>query len=285
MSDDCVSYVYAVGKRGRALESAAAAGAAATGHRGLRAVFGGQLGALVSSVPAAQFTEEAVKSQLESLDQLETIARAHHAVVAAAWEETTVLPMRLATVFLDDARVADMLRNRADELAALLGRLEGHVEWGVKVYADPHGALTAAAPVSSGSTGAGPGRDYLRQRRAQRRVHEHALRAAEAVAAGVAQAAGEVATAGVAHRPQQSGAVAAGSGENVANYAFLVRSQHTERFQRAVRTQADRTAGVRVEITGPWAPYSFSTTAAAHDGSTSTTAAHDGSTPEDANGR
>ncbi|MCQ4043720.1 GvpL/GvpF family gas vesicle protein [Streptantibioticus rubrisoli] len=275
MSDDCVSYVYAVGQRGPALESAAAAGTAASGHRGLRAVFGGQLGALVSSVPADQFSEEGVKSQLESLDQLEAIARAHHAVVAAAWEETTVLPMRLATVFLDDARVADMLRNRADELARLLGQLEGHVEWGVKVYADPHGAPTPAAPVPSGTTGAGPGRDYLRQRRARRRVHEHVVHAAEAVAARVAEAAGEVATAGVAHRPQQNGAVAAGSGENVANYAFLVRSQHTQRFQRAVRSQADGMVGVRIEITGPWAPYSFST---------STTAAHDGSTPADAHG-
>ncbi|WP_269855924.1 GvpL/GvpF family gas vesicle protein [Streptomyces sp. RPT161] len=275
MSDDRVSYVYAVGKRGPALESAATIGAAASGHRGLRTVCEGGLGALVSSVPAEQFTEEGVKYQLESLDQLEVIARAHHAVVAAAWEHTTVLPMRLATVFLDDARVADMLRERAHDLARLLEQLEGHVEWGVKVYADPGAApTTAAAPVATVSVGSSPGRDYLRQRRARRQAHEQALRAADAVAARVAGAAREVASAGVEHRPQQDGPVSAGQGENVANYAFLVPSEHTARFQRAVRSQAADAAGVRIEITGPWAPYSFATTDA-----------HDGSPTEDNDGR
>ncbi len=263
MSDDHVSYVYAVGKHGRALESAAAAGTKASGHPDLRVVCGGELGALVSSVPAERFTEEGVKAQLENLDQLEAIARTHHAVVAAAWEQTTVLPMRLATVFLDDARAADMLRKRAADFGRLLGQLEGHVEWGVKVYADPR---AAAAPTSTVETGTSPGRGYLRQRRARQQAQEQVFRTADAVATRVAEAAGAVASAGVAHPPQQGGPVAAGPGENVANYAFLVCSQHTDRFQQAVRSQAFDTAGVRIEITGPWAPYSFSTTAA-DDGS------------------
>ncbi|USA05440.1 GvpL/GvpF family gas vesicle protein [Streptomyces lydicamycinicus] len=220
------------------------------------------LTALVSSVPADAFSEEGMKAQLENLTELEEIARTHHTVVEAAHTGTTVLPMRLATVYLDDARVRSMLRERGAEFDALLSRLEGHAELGVKVYADPRAAAADPAPASDGPEPAdppvSPGRAYLQQRRAQRRTQRDAYRAAGAVADEVRGRAAALARDRVAHRPQQ-GELAAGAGENIANEAYLVPTDQLREFHQAVAGLADGVPGVRIEVTGPWAPYSFAT--------------------------
>lgn len=198
------SYVYVLGRAGTALETAAAQ---LTGVRdgSLRAVTAGRLAALVSSVPADAFSEEGMKAQLENLTELEEIARRHHAVVEAAGTHATVLPMRLATVYLDDARVRSMLEARGAEFDELLSLLEGHAEVGVKVYADARAAAKASPPDSPdpAASPVSPGRAYLQQRRARQRTHRDAYRAAGAVAEEVRVRASALARDRVVHRPQQ----------------------------------------------------------------------------------
>lgn len=255
-----VRYVFAVGRCSGELE-AAAAGLTGPSGAPVRMVDGAGLGALVCDVPAGMYDEAGLKAQLEDMERLETLARSHHDVVAAAYEHTTVLPLRLATVCLDDGRVSGMLAERSDEFEALLARLEGHVEWGVKVYADPREAAAGTAAESSGGAGAAsgsPGRAYLQQRRRQRTTHRDTYRAAGAVAERVTELADGIATAKVAHRPQQ-GELAAGPGENTANDAYLVPASRGEDFRAAIGGIAEDVPGVRVEVTGPWAPYSFAT--------------------------
>ncbi|MFI5520973.1 GvpL/GvpF family gas vesicle protein [Streptomyces platensis] len=255
------SYVYAIGRAGAGLDTAAPR---LTGLRDgrVRTASADGLTALVSSVPADAFSEEGMKAQLENLTELEEIARTHHTVVEAAHTGTTVLPMRLATVYLDDARVRSMLRERGAEFDALLSRLEGHAELGVKVYADPSAAAAAPAPASDGpepdAPPVSPGRAYLRQRRAQRQTQRDAYRAAGAVADEVRGRAAALARERVAHRPQQ-GELATGAGENIANEAYLVPTDRLREFHRALAGLADGVPGVRIEVTGPWAPYSFAT--------------------------
>ncbi|MFH9267859.1 GvpL/GvpF family gas vesicle protein [Streptomyces sp. NPDC017546] len=251
-----MSYVYAVGRQGPALDGLATRLPGVDG-RPLRPVEGGGLCALVSPVPADTFGAQGLTAQMEDLERLEAVARAHHAVVDAAFAETSVLPMRLATVYLDDARVADMLVRQRSDFQELLGRLEGHVELGVKVYADPR---TAAAPPRPAAppTGAGAGRAYLRRRQEQQRDSQDVYRAASDVAARAARLAETVAASRAVHRPQQ-GQLASRPGVNVANEACLVPREHLERLRRELSALADDVSGVSIEVTGPWAPYSFAT--------------------------
>ena len=259
------SYVYAIGRAGTGLDTAAPR---LTGLEGgaLRTVTAAGLAALVSSVPADGYSAEGMTARMEDLAELEAIARTHHAMVEAAYASTTVLPMRLATVYLDDTRVESMLHERAADFGELLSWLEGHVELGVKVYADPRAAAEppAASPASAGTAPptTSPGRAYLQQRRAQRRTHRDAYRAAGAVAARIPEAVAGVGRARVAHRPQQ-GELASGAGENIANEAYLVPAGSVPEFRQAVAGLADDAPGVRIEVTGPWAPYSFATPSAA----------------------
>lgn len=258
-----VCYVFAVG-RADSLDSVAAR-VTGPGGADVRPVSAGGLAALVSDVPAGLYDEQGLKAQLEDMERLEALARTHHSVVAAAYEHTTVLPMRLATVYLDEERVAEMLTQRRAEFDALLARLEGQVEWGVKVYADPRGARAAgeggpaASDAEAGQASAGsPGRAYLQRRRQQRNTHRDTYRAAGAVTERVTALADGIATAKVSHRPQQ-GELAAGPGENIANDAYLVPAERSDDFRAAIGGIAEDVPGVRVELTGPWAPYSFAT--------------------------
>ncbi|MEU3619104.1 GvpL/GvpF family gas vesicle protein [Streptomyces sp. NPDC006872] len=88
-------------------------------------------------MPAQDFQETALRRHLGDLDWLQTVARAHHTVIEALAARTTVLPLRLATVQLDDGRVEAMLSEGADEFSHALRRLAGHLEWGVKIYVEP----------------------------------------------------------------------------------------------------------------------------------------------------
>ncbi|TJZ59072.1 GvpL/GvpF family gas vesicle protein [Streptomyces piniterrae] len=256
------SYVYAVGRAGPAFGAAAAQPTGILGGR-VRAVVARDLAALVSSVPADAFTTDGMKAQLENLADLEVMARTHHAVVEAAHAAgTTVLPMRLATVYLDDARVRSMLQEHGTGFGELLSWLEGHVELGVKVHAVPRAAPAAAEADATGTAPASslvsPGRAYLQRRRAQQRTQREVYQAAGGIADEVRSRAAALARAVVRHRTQQ-GELAPGTGENIANEAYLVPDDRIGEFHQALAGLADDAVGVRIEITGPWAPYSFAT--------------------------
>ncbi|MFD8809707.1 GvpL/GvpF family gas vesicle protein [Streptomyces sp. NPDC059597] len=255
MSDTELRYVYAVGRDEEALDRVTGLVTGVDGHS-LHTVRGGGLTALVSGVPADRFEEATLTAQLEDLDRLERLARAHHAVVDAAFAGTTVLPMRLATVYRDEARVAAMLEERRVPFGELLDLLDGHVELGVKVYAVARAAAPAPASPESEAAGTSPGRAYLRRRRAQRDTVRNAYRVAADLAEVAAREAGALAAARVSHRPQQ-GEWSEGRGENVANEAYLVPVGAVEEFR--ARLGSLTRPGVGVEVTGPWAPYSFAT--------------------------
>ena len=93
------------------------------------------LAAVVGSVDARAFGEDALASLLGGLDDIERVGRAHHQVIArVAAGGGPVLPLRLATVYPDDDTVRALLARRRGEFAGLLARFQDTVEWGVQVY-------------------------------------------------------------------------------------------------------------------------------------------------------
>lgn len=256
MMEDLVSYAYAVARDVEGLDEALS-GLHGVGQAPVHLVRGrpgDQVVAAVSPVPSRDFSEEALRRHLEELEWLESVARAHHGVIEALAARTTVLPLRLATVYLDDDRVRGMLEADGAAFTDRLARLAAHVEWGVKIYVEPprahDGEPAAEAPALS------PGRAYLRRRGVQRHSREDAYRAAGEAAERVRAAAAGEAVDRARHRAQQ-GELARSPGENVVNDAYLVPRDRAERFRAEVLRAAEGLPGVRVEVTGPWAPYSF----------------------------
>ncbi|MEU0658407.1 GvpL/GvpF family gas vesicle protein [Streptomyces lavendulocolor] len=250
-----VSYVYGVAGPSPALDDAV---------RGLRGVDGapvrvvaaGDVAAVVSDVPAADFEERPLAAHLEDLDWLEAVARAHHGVIDAVAARVTVLPLRLATIYRDDQGVRAVLTAGVAAFRSRLARLAGHVEWGVKLYAEPAAAPDGPPGGSGESSRLSPGRAYLRSRSRERTARDEAHRAAADAVRRVHEAASAHAVEHVRHRVQQ-GPLVRGTSENVSNDAYLVPSGRSDAFLAAVREAAGAGAPVRAEITGPWAPYSF----------------------------
>ncbi|MGW2262716.1 GvpL/GvpF family gas vesicle protein [Streptomyces sp. NPDC001780] len=259
-----VVYAYAVARDSAELAEALSGleGVARSPVHLVRGGQGGELVAAVSPVDAADFGEVPLRRHLEDLTWLEAVARAHHGVIEVLTERTTVLPLRLATVYLDDDRVRGMLDRRGDVFADRLARLAAHVEWGVKLYVEP--PAEEPPPAVPASDDAGPGRSYLRRRRAERHARDDVYRTARSAAESVAEAARRYAVEHARHRVQQ-GELARGPGENVTNDAYLVPLERGEEFRAEVRRAAEGLSGIRVEVTGPWAPYSFAAPVETHD--------------------
>ncbi|WBB66140.1 GvpL/GvpF family gas vesicle protein [Micromonospora sp. WMMD812] len=224
----------------------------------VRPVRAAGLVAVVSTVPLAEYGEEALRRNLEDLAWLERAARAHHRVVDALTRAGAVVPARLATVHHDDGRVAASLADRRDDLAALLDRLTGRGEWGVKGYVVPGTATPRAEETAGpGRVGAGgAGAAYLRRRRAQLTAREDGQRAAATAAGEVHEALARHAVAARRHPPQDrrlSGAPTA----MALNGAYLVDTGEFAGFAGVVETLGERHPELRLELTGPWPPYSF----------------------------
>ncbi|MER5734901.1 GvpL/GvpF family gas vesicle protein [Streptomyces sp. NPDC002262] len=221
-------------------------------------------------VPAAHWSEEALRTRFEDLAWLEETARAHHHVVEALTAHTTVLPLRIATLYRDDDRALAALREQRSAFAERLALLAGHTEYGVKAYVAPDpetpGPGTGAAPgeaaAPAGAAPSSPGKAYLQARRAQHHAREDRYRQAGRAAERIAATAARYATRAVRH-PVQTGPLSRGErgerGENVLNDAYLVPDDLADAFRAAVLRAVEDLPGVRVEVTGPWAPYSFAT--------------------------
>ncbi|ALV32453.1 GvpL/GvpF family gas vesicle protein [Streptomyces sp. CdTB01] len=212
--------------------------------------------AVVSHVPERDFAEEPLRRRLEDLDWLTETARAHQSVIDALTVVTTPLPLRMATVFRDDSGVRVMLEDREDEFRRILDRLQGRVEWGVKVYAETEPQQSEAAPAAKPVSG----RDYLRQRRMRVHANEDMWQRTEAFADRLHSTLSAYAEDSRMHAPQNP-ALSGVAGRNVLNAAYLVPRQDSEEFVELVDRTKDETEadslGIRVELTGPWAAYSF----------------------------
>ncbi|MFI6824467.1 GvpL/GvpF family gas vesicle protein [Micromonospora sp. NPDC050187] len=262
----------------------------------VRVVRGSGLAAVFSAVPLDEYGEQPLRRNLEDLVWLERTARAHHRVVDVLARTGPVVPARLATVHTDERRLAGLLHDRRADLTATLARLAGHQEWGVKGYVLPGGpapdgggsttppadvggaedptavaggAENQAAVVGGGGPavdaggagtpaagGTGAGAAYLRRRRAQLRARETGQQAAAHSAAAVhTELAGHAAEAR-RHTPQDRRL----SGEShpmALNGAYLVPVDGLAGFRAAVAALAARHPALRLELTGPWPPYSF----------------------------
>lgn len=268
VGDGLAVYLYGVA---RGLDPAALDGAAGVGGAPVRTVVHtgaeGALTALVSTVRLDQYGEAALRENLEDLAWLEETARAHHDVVDRAAHAAPTAPVRIATIYRDDARVAQVLDEQGDRFALALDRVAGRAEWGVKAYAHrealepaqaPEPAASAASAPRSGAGGAGTA--YLRRRQDERRRRADAGRKVSEQATAIHDRLAELAVA-ARHHPPQDPKLSGRDGVQILNAAYLLEDGDAEAFAEAARAAGERWPGIEVEVTGPWPPYSFIDTA------------------------
>jgi Gas vesicle synthesis protein GvpL/GvpF len=252
-------WVYAVAERAVAERAVAdpAGLVAGVGANPVRVVAAAGLAAVAEDVPLAEFGESALRRNLEDLSWLEAAARAHHRVIDAVAEQGPVVPMRLATVYRADASVTAALSERAADFREAIRRTAAREEWGVKAYAVQDARAPAGADAGApASAEGGAGAAYLRRRQnqlaTQRNTRRAAAASAETIHAGLCGLA-----AGSRLYPPQPPQLTGSRAQMMLNAAYLVDEERSRDFAAAVTSLARQHPGVRLELTGPWPPYSF----------------------------
>jgi len=255
----------------------------------LRAVSEAGLTAVVGSVDARAFGEDARASLLSDLASIERLGRAHHQVIACVAAENPVLPLRLATIYPSDQTVRTLLGRSSAEFAVMLESFRGTEEWGVKVYL---GAGEATGPQDGQA-----GDEVPAPAEASSSLDDELARGADGPASpadGLASADDgptslddglaspddgpmrpapsrddAEACASVIDRALRGIAVAARRQEAadphvdgpdrwlVLNAAYLLNSDRAAEFAAVARALARTHEGLRADLTGPWPPYSF----------------------------
>jgi hypothetical protein len=217
--------------------------------------------ALVSRVPRAQFAAEPLRRNLNDLAWLERVARSHERVLDATLAVSTIVPLRMCTLYETPESVRETLEREVKSFAEALETLDGRLEWAVKVLVDGERLMEAARPgvqAEPEREGRGEGGAYMQRRRHERTARE----AASALAAEVAErvhARLQDWAIDAATRPPQNRELSGHLGEMVLNAAYLVERERTDELRQIVAEleQHHHELGIRIELTGPWPPYNF----------------------------
>lgn len=211
----------------------------------------GDLAVLTSPVVSTRYSDAALRQRLEDLATVETLARAHDAVLEAALRAGDVLPFRLCTLYETPDAARDMLAAKEGLFRGVLARLRGKAEWGVKVF-------VKARPEAVGVGSPASGTEYLTRRRAERAaVATHSEAVEDAATEIHARLTGRVAAAVTARL--QDRRLSGRSDEMILNGAYLVAHEDADDFRAVVSALAEHYAerGLELSLTGPWPAYSF----------------------------
>jgi hypothetical protein len=230
----------------------------------VRAIREGDLAALVSDVPDAEFGEAPLNAHLADMEWLTPRAVRHQEVNAALTAMCDpVVPLSFGAVFRDGAGVTRMLQDRAAEIASRFAALRGKAEWILAIRRDRPAALAA---LESGSAplralraeidAAPPGRAYLATRRLDETKRQE-LRAADAEAITAAVETFE----GASDRLFREPLVEDAGGTLLARFSVLAPRDATSALDRACDSFGQHWAsrGYTADLSGPWPAYRFST--------------------------
>jgi len=187
-------YVYGIAPVGAA---SAIEGAAIDGIDGsrVRTIADGDLAAIVSDLPEMTWTDESLNELVGDLEWLAPRAASHQQVNARALDVAgALIPLSFGTLYRDDDRVREMLRDDRATRLARLGELRGKGEWVITITrgANETPGMTAdLIALDREIASSDPGRAYLLEKRrasvasaaASRADDDAARRAYEALAA------------------------------------------------------------------------------------------------------
>jgi hypothetical protein len=262
---DLVFYVYCVAERSAAAQlSPESLPAAIEEESKLEWIATNDLAALSSAVPLANYSEEALGEHLADASWTAVRAMRHETVMEYVARRVSVVPLRFGTIYLERAGVERMLEEKRRELAQIIERLRGREEWGVNVYCDQStltSVITSVSPVlrdlAERAAQASPGQSYLMQKKIDTLRVDEARAALTRIVDEVEQSLTKQSE--DAKRLRVLKVEATEYGELKAKFAFLIKRSDFEGFRDAAErlAQEHQSAGVRLELTGPWPAYNF----------------------------
>jgi hypothetical protein len=233
----------------------------------VRLVRAGDIAAVVSELPTAQYAAHELNARLTDLPWVGERAVAHERILTWLADRGAVIPLTLFSLHHTPERVRERLEDGAEQFRATLDRLHGRREWGIKLWrtdARLADRLKELSPrlreLTAEIDAAAPGRRFLLSKKRDS-IRDEELRTVGAqIARDVYARLRERAEEAVALQ------VTGGSGPEervlALHAAFLVEDSSFAAFQDEVTRMAreHQPSGVELEFTGPWPPYHFAGT-------------------------
>jgi hypothetical protein len=225
---------------------------------------GDDLAAVMSDVPLADYSEEALQARLSDPAWTAVRAMRHEKVVEHFATRASVVPLRFGTIYLERAGVRQMLEQRETELRAIIERLRGREEWGVNIFCDRKILMKAVASLSprllelsEQAANASPGQSYLIRKKMDAMRTDEARASVKRVAAEIEKELASLSDGSVRLRVLKD--EGGEHGDLVAKLAFLVARTRFDEFRAAAERLAlgAASAGFQLELTGPWPAYNF----------------------------
>src|SRR5579871_6285570 len=237
-------YLYGIsrGNDAKAAKMAKIGSAGIDGVHEVRPLACGEFVCWVCEVDHASFSE-ALERNMENLEWLALHGVRHQQVVAEVSSQIAIIPARFGTIFSGEPALIKDVQNRKAALSKVFTRVDGADEWGVKVFAE---RSAPAAP----ATIARSGKEYLQQKaeRIKKRPERNDQELGE-----LAAALGKIAT-----DSAPSGKVSGAQPSLLWQATFLVPRGKRKQWDQALKNFVERWEGQRrIEVNGPWPPYSF----------------------------
>ncbi len=219
---------------------------------------------VLSRVPLASFSEEALRTHLEDRSWLEMAVQRHYAILERMRSRHGVLPMRFCTICYHTDGLRQFLEDHYFYFAIRLRALANKQEWGIRLYAHTPTLAHRAALENTRlrrmrqRMDAAPGTAYLVRKQVER-VEQEAVRALRRSERDeVHHTLAGLAFDAIANSVEEQRDVEAGE-VLVLNAAYLVDIAQQEAFLKQVEgmQQTAATQGLRVHLTGPWLPFNF----------------------------
>jgi hypothetical protein len=223
----------------------------------------GPIAGIVSPVPGEEYSEEALDSRLQDVAWVGPRGVVHENVLTWFADRGPVIPLQPFSLHHSFDAVRERLEAGREAFDALLQRLAGRREWGIKVWrreGELKKHLEALSPpvhaIAEEMRSATPGHRYLLSRKLAALEVDEVRSASALVAAEMfdALAASAESATRLALPPS-----AAGERALILHSAFLVAEEGFELFQEKVSAIGARYGriGFELEFTGPWPPYHF----------------------------
>jgi hypothetical protein len=195
----------------------------------------------VCEVDQASFAS-AVERNMENLEWLALHGVRHQQVVGEVAERMTIVPARFGTVFSGEPALLKDVLGRKAALKKVFARVAGGDEWGVKVFAERQ--VTAVAVPKARS-----GKEYLQQKAARLKRPERNDQELQDLATVLDK---------IATDSAPSGKVSGAQPNLLWQATFLVPRAKRKQWDQALKNFVERWEGQRrIEVNGPWPPYSF----------------------------
>jgi hypothetical protein len=248
-SADAATYVYCIVARTRRPAVKPVPGVPGAGSIRLLAL-GRSAWAVASTVPLETYGPGRLDSRLQDLEWVSRVALGHEQAVEqfVRMRDTTVVPLKVFTLFSDDERAVLELDGRRRQWLDAVRRIRGCTEWGVRVIG------MSSAPTRAPRSRPDSGVAFLT---AKKRALDDARSRAAASAGAADRVYAQLSRAARASRRLEAPAQAVRP--PLLDAAFLVQDTRQRRFDAAVARAAAvcAEAGAELILTGPWPAYNF----------------------------